>query len=228
MPVVLPPGGKAGADAHWEQFAYEEYQGAQGEGEFQEFLQSRVHVRDLLRRMSLEGVEERWLLDVSRTVQDRMSAIRGLVCLSESPGSLLMWSHYAKDHTGYVVGIDPGTLAADAIHGLAPVQYGNERSKVSRDRPKDYAEFFAKSEDWSYEKEWRTILPLEKGNVHVPRGKVCVKEFGPKSLRELILGFRVSPEIKAEAERIKKELPWVRIKRARPSALRYSMILEDA
>ena len=232
MPVVLPPGGKAAADAKWKQFAYEEYllQGGHGTREcreFRGFLRTRIPIRDHLRRMSTEGVEKRWLLDTSQMVQDGMSNFAGIISLSEPPDSLLMLSHYAKEHTGYVIGIDPGQLAADSIGGLAPVLYGKARPKVYADRKTDFAEFFTKSEDWSYEKEWRGIMTLERWNLCVPKGKACVKEFRAEALRELILGFRVLPEVEAEAVRIRKELPWVRIKRARPSALRYSMILED-
>jgi hypothetical protein len=39
-----------------------------------------------------------------RLINDELSKV-GVISLAEEPDNLLMWSHYAKEHTGYVIGL---------------------------------------------------------------------------------------------------------------------------
>ncbi|MBL2515650.1 DUF2971 domain-containing protein, partial [Klebsiella pneumoniae] len=40
------------------------------------------------------------------TLRSKINSELASLCLSESPLEVLMWSHYAQHHRGYVVGID--------------------------------------------------------------------------------------------------------------------------
>lgn len=235
LPVVTVSGGIKAADAKFENLALKEFRrrgglGTQRGKKFREFLKMQAVLRDKLRQMATEGIEDEWHLENCRQIQDTMSKISGVICLVSAPDSLLMWSHYAKEHKGYAIGIDAGPLewsgGLDPIGRISPVVYGTERPRVSG--PKDYSQFFRKSDDWRYEKEWRIVLPLRVGILADADGSIYVSRFGANCLKEIVLGWRVAPNVVAETDRIKAAMPWVRIRKARPSAIHYKMIIEDA
>lgn len=92
--------------------------------------------------------------------------------LSEVNDSILMWGHYTENFTGFCVEYDFTEVLYKSIWCmLKPVIYQNQIPDFSK-----YYKFDAKksnklisiysamikSEEWSYEKEWRLILPLGK------------------------------------------------------------------
>lgn len=82
-----------------------------------------------------------------------------VACFSEAYDSMLMWSHYAKDHTGFCIEYD--TTKSKLFEELAlPVIYKNERydatnCMITKSRNIACNAVLYKSTDWSYEKEWR-------------------------------------------------------------------------
>lgn len=107
-----------------------------------------------------ETIKENFLKDSSK--------IWAIGCFSKRRDSILMWAHYAKKHTGVIIGFDttqvpfnrPGFLA------LLEVEYGRERPVFIHRRTTDeFEESFhlvarSKSEDWAYEEEVRIVVPL--------------------------------------------------------------------
>jgi hypothetical protein len=115
------------------------------------------------------------------------SNIWTLGCFSKTARSVLMWSHYAKKHTGMVIGFDtnhkpfnmPGFL--DLIH----VKYRKERPIFIHGRSMETFEkslrrvVGTKSKDWSYEREVRVLVPrsaLDEGKYMdlIAPSVVCV------------------------------------------------------
>jgi len=102
----------------------------------------------------------------------------GISCFSETPKSILMWSHYAEKHTGICLAYDTSiflkdTRRYDIIDWLNPVRYMNDISDIlSELKRKADGEYFSKEEDeilqykslltkydaWSYEMEWRLVF----------------------------------------------------------------------
>jgi len=84
----------------------------------------------------------------------------GMACLSATPSDIRMWSHYANEHKGVVVGLDRDLLGIN----LLPVQCKPERvhytaSQFANPRVQWAVELLTtKSEDWAYQKEWRAVL----------------------------------------------------------------------
>jgi len=88
--------------------------------------------------------------------------------LSETPDNVLMWSHYAANHTGIVLGIDFSEMVG--THHLQKVNYVSDLPKFDPvklalfmdgdDSQVDYLfkDLSVKSADWSYEREWRIWL----------------------------------------------------------------------
>jgi hypothetical protein len=92
-----------------------------------------------------------------------------------------MWVHYAKNHTGFVVGFN---CAAPFFR-----ENGRTLSKVIyQDRPNimpepDLNACFHKSKVWSHEKEWRCVRQFETGEsrmAEIPDDLITHVVFGAK------------------------------------------------
>lgn len=139
-------------------------------------------------RQFVDAVVQRPYLEICKQKQRE----RAITCFTEKPDSILMWSHYAENHTGVCLyyGIqtletyqmlDKGYLM-EYIH---PVQYSADASeqiamfrdlvisqaKNGKYNRNDALRFsminsLTKSLDWSYEQEWRMVLNL--GQIENP------------------------------------------------------------
>jgi hypothetical protein len=89
--------------------------------------------------------------------QKRFSQHFGIVCFASKHECLLMWGHYARSHSGFVVEFAPE-------HPLfSPSEF--EKVVYSENRPSidilDYRKIILqKSPEWSYEQEFRLVKPL--------------------------------------------------------------------
>jgi hypothetical protein len=93
-----------------------------------------------------------------------------ILSLTEDRNNLLMWSHYAAQHTGLVIGfranhkfINQKVHDNDELRHPRPVAYSKSRPKFDFSQPYREADdifsqfFLTMSREWSYEKEWRVI-----------------------------------------------------------------------
>jgi hypothetical protein len=114
----------------------------------------------------------------------------GVICYTRNWDSLLLWSHYAKAHTGFCVGFDENELVAwDEVSSSGTVCYVDE-SPVFRafyDPPAEFAHkaMFHKARDWEVEGEFRLVFESH--------GK---KIFPRTALREVILGCRAEQALR--------------------------------
>ena len=124
-----------------------------------------------------------------RRSANRRSLKFGLCSLCERWDHVLMWSHYAANHTGVCLGFS--TTPGGYFTYAQAVNYAPERPSVDWTSPdKDQALFRAlltKAEFWSYEREWR-VFELEKGT-----GAFA---FPPAKLELVIFGAKIAPERK--------------------------------
>ena len=169
--------------------------------------------RDEVRREFALGVDEgtenarRYLSKVNGFWD---SAIRKakVFCVSEDGLNLVMWAHYAGEHSGVVLELGCiehldaplcvarkveyrqrmpklGTYEAFLLHGLGrSPQPANERL--------DHDLAFVKAADWHYEKEWRCITYREDEDL------VSNFAFWPEELLAIYLGCRISKEDRGE------------------------------
>ena len=110
-------------------------------------------------------------------ISNNVASTFGIVCLTSTPDNLLMWSHYAESHKGFIVGFKIPTNGAfgevdirneipiveywrDCLYPL-PVGYCTERPVVfygrDSDRETSQKALLSKSVDWEYESESRVI-----------------------------------------------------------------------
>ncbi len=83
-------------------------------------------------------------------------------CFSEVCNSILMWSHYANNNTGFCIEYDTCLIHDRIKQDLVPVLYEREYLDITDSLIKSSTNAglictIAKAEEWQYEKEWRLI-----------------------------------------------------------------------
>ncbi len=140
----------------------------------------------------------------------------GILSLSETPDNLLMWSHYAKEHTGFVLMLDGSHKffeGNEPFPGFAkpePVQYKLERPSTTIEEVTVPEIFLTKGSDWQYEKEWRYLKFLnDADNRHERPNTPPVELFRlpPKCIMGVILGCRSSKELKDTILALRRDDP---------------------
>jgi hypothetical protein len=74
-------------------------------------------------------------------------------CLSEKPDVPLLWAHYARAHTGICLEFDAGVPPFSVTEQVQYLSAYPARDLVTI----GYEPLVTKSDDWSYEAEWRLI-----------------------------------------------------------------------
>jgi hypothetical protein len=126
----------------------------------------------------------------------------GLICFSAVRDDILMWSHYTRGHTGFVIGFP----AEASLFSIGPpvheVEYLEERVLMGyvrrRDDPRLRSQINAlirrKSPHWEYEAEWRQLHFLANCvSAPDPEKPDKVNYYFPidaSSISEMILGCR--------------------------------------
>lgn len=117
----------------------------------------------------------------------------GILSLSRVHDNILMWSHYALNHTGLVLGFDL-TKDTKFFHTAFNVTYTStyEETNYFRDRNGSTTRNIStKSDLWSYEQEVRILK--ESGGL---------KKFLPQCLTDIYFGCRAAQEIIDETIRV--------------------------
>ena len=190
--------------------------------EFREYLkfkmdQARFFICDLVKGLaSMDDPSFR-----SETVHALTKAINkeiGILCLTEKMDKLLMWAHYASNHTGFVIEFNEKHSFFDRgseIGHLKKVRYSIARPEVTLLDPtlSDMEHiyqwineiFCVKSEHWDYEHEWRMIVALKncQNVIASEQDDIYLFELPKSCITGIILGCRMSTEDK---ERILNDL----------------------
>lgn len=146
--------------------------------------------------------------DIKGELDDEF-AQRGVLSLSATWSSALMWSHYADEHRGICVEYD----TTDQAHPyLGPVIYSAPRAVKASDlvrwkgRDDESAKerviqtyFYAKSAEWKYEKEWRDV-----------RDDSGVKEL-PFRITAIHFGLRCDIAVTSSMVRLLNDQPQIRL-----------------
>jgi hypothetical protein len=131
----------------------------------------------------------------------------GILCLSASPESLLMWAHYAQSHEGLVIEFDAThtffdqrTRPGEVVNHLRQVEYEDKRPSLALSEMGDFTHIFVKSPHWEYEQEWRILSLLsEASRVVKNKGKLAhLFEFPPTIVSGVIFGCRMTNSDRTE------------------------------
>lgn len=130
-----------------------------------------------------------------------------VTCYTTNPLNILMWSHYARNHTGFVIEFKYPKQheTVDNVESFDmpfPVLYTEKYPVISLnwnflndesiDEPDSQADLIAKmvltkAKFWSYENEFRSIL------FSVPKDEnIVLRNIDPKSISNIIVGSNIS------------------------------------
>ncbi|MDE5487376.1 DUF2971 domain-containing protein [Elizabethkingia meningoseptica] len=126
----------------------------------------------------------------------------GFYCLSETNDNLLMWSHYSKNHEGFMVGFYSESLLNDyndEFDYLEKVIYCKDYPKILGLNTNEdfYKKFFHKSIHWNYENEWR----ISKN--HIENRLIKLKK---NTIAEIVIGCKTPNEHKEEIISISRDI----------------------
>lgn len=133
----------------------------------------------------------------------------GVLCLSKTFESILMWGHYAHSHEGFVVGFDISHPFFSARHDpngvnynpFKEVNYSAQRPVMDNLIPGQFSvESFVltKSAVWAYEQEWRQVAT---GITSLNHNNCCGLVTVPcEAIQEIYLGLYSSDALAAEAK----------------------------
>lgn len=128
----------------------------------------------------------------------------GVLCLSETPNEILMWSHYAEYHKGFCIEykIDetsPLKTMAKAVK-YTEVYPSLSAKNLPASATENFVDacLFTKAKQWGYEKEWRAIMD-DGGKLYQAPAPVSAIIFGarmPEShKRDIYEMLRLTPGI---------------------------------
>lgn len=110
--------------------------------------------------------------------------------------NILMWSHYAKSHSGFVIEFDTQFLPGSEI---VKVEYSNNRDYLTFADINDsnfQKIFYRKSKEWEYEQEYKVVLPLSEASIIDE--KYHFFDFNKKRIRSITFDCMMDEEKKQE------------------------------
>jgi len=131
-------------------------------------------------------------LEISR---ERMRKKLGVCCFSEKRDNILMWAHYAKQHTGFCLEFDTDTDFFRPITRAIKVEYDTILPELNLKQLPNYQnrelvmKFLTKADDWEYEQEWRIVETKKDPGI---------QNFPEDALSGVILGCRITQENKED------------------------------
>ena len=137
----------------------------------------------------------------SRSIRASLDQTIGILCLSENPSSLLMWSYYADAYAGAVIEFDQ---SHDFFRGKFHLEYSAHRPKkdiryyVSSDEPIPIAELCVKPKVWEHEVEVRVVRNLTDCKLVAetsPKPKeypIYVMDIPPECIESVTMGERMT------------------------------------
>lgn len=130
---------------------------------------------------------------------------QGIFSLSEKPDQILMWSHYADNHTGFCVEFERSDYELNFLsHFMCqPVKYSKTYPDLHRVIDLWKINLYTKALEWSYETEWRLVF--KRGNMIIP---------APAPITGIIMGLKITDEHKNEIKRIVQRKPKVKLYQA--------------
>ena len=156
--------------------------------------------------------------DLTNGMSRFFNSIYGILSLSEVDDSILMWSHYASNHKGFVIGFnhsDEVSLLHDNAKKPLKINYTKQRPHITIFDTKYlsnqkylyrwYKTFLlTKSIEWCYEQEWRLIQSLSNYDKKESEN-IYLYKYNKEAVAEIILGCKISQQDENEILEIVKD-----------------------
>lgn len=141
--------------------------------------------------------------------------ITRVLCLTEKPDNILMWAHYSKSHTGFVVEFDQTNeffhqekSLKDEYGYIREVQYKDAIPVIDPMSDNIAAHYLIKSDEWKYEQEWRMFATIQntKKQININDTTYDLYALPSNAIKRIILGCQAEPNfINLITEMIKNE-----------------------
>jgi hypothetical protein len=187
--------------------------------EFKDSVSKMTLGEAALKIAGIDNIFKKVITEYPDKVEDHIASIInrdfnnrfGILCLSEKQDNLIMWSHYAMNHEGFVIGFDSKSVYfdqrkndSDLIRILTKVEYKEERPELklynSGKTGYDLAAYLikfallTKSTHWIAEQEWRMIIDIRTADVI--KGNVYLFKFPVSMITSLYFGVKMGNELK--------------------------------
>lgn len=170
-------------------------------------------------------------------LQITANSLIGALSLSEICDHVLMWSHYAEEHKGFVVGFDSAhpffnqqKSSIDELRHPRKIEYRDRPPVINLMKTTGTELFFIKSSRWEYEVEWRMLLPLSDATEIIKKDPYAIHlfKFPTKSIKKIILGARTTEKNKSIICEILEEHEYSHIElyQAQLESSSYGMLIE--
>lgn len=158
--------------------------------------------------------------NAAKIIEARTSSIV-VLSLSENRESLLMWSHYAQNHSGFLIGFDSdqGILSGESQHRLmSRVTYASQRpSRPTFEELTNEELLLTKSSEREYEREWRIIDSVFSADGEPPPGApLCWPfKFRPEAVTDVIIGCRIASSFAERLATLLDKAPYTHVRQLR-------------
>lgn len=164
------------------------------------FIDLALSLKDYLKPFVIQNMNSviELLPDI---LKNKFDLEMGTLSLSEKNDDQLMWSHYAENHKGYLIGFDGDHEyfnqkigQSDELRHLRKIVYKADRPKINLMEPEGVEIFTVKHLQWEYEAEWRMIRPFCDSSLRIDNDKypIYLFEFPPSAVISVILGCRMN------------------------------------
>jgi hypothetical protein len=160
------------------------------------------------KHMTKKDVRDRMFPEMWEIMKAAFHYTSGILSLTEDPLNVLMWSHYANNHQGFVVGFNsehpffPRSDKPYIVNSLNKVEYAEKRPVSTLEKFSLKNMFFTKSMPWSYEKEWRMFKNISTADQTFVDGEVALFSYPKEIIDFVLLGAATSAENEEEIVRI--------------------------
>ena len=171
------------------------------------------------------------LPDARRRTNELCNVV-GILSLSATPDNLLLWAHYAEEHTGFVLVLDDSYdffKGDEQLLGFVkpePVVYRSKRPRTTIEEASMLELFFIKGSDWEYEQEWRYLKFRDEADERCEEANtppIDLFRLPPNCINGVILGCRRSKDLENRIIALRRddpELGHLQILQARASKAR--------
>lgn len=169
--------------------------------------------------------------ETNREIRKLMSDV-SIFCLSETRDNLLMWSHYANNHTGAVVEFLPLPEVDSPLICAQPVRYSEKMPKLDfsglisvEQLTRQTIEMLTltKSNDWGYEKEWRIVAGLRDKSQPYE-----ILPYAPEEVGSVYLGCKMNDDDKKEIiDIVKRKYPTAKIFQAEKHPSEFRLVFTE-
>lgn len=178
-----------------------------------------VHPKTLT-KMLLSSTAEEMKINFSEKLKESWNKYFGILSLTQTNDNITMWSHYAQNHEGFVIELDPDNEFFDkrrndndCLGYLREVKYTDERPNielVSFQKPEEeFIEYVAsqilytKSQHWFSEKELRLVYNLKNPDKQIFANgqQVYLFRLPPNAIKGIFIGVNA---IRSTIDKIEK------------------------